>query len=107
MSEPASDPKVTDAPERSRFEIEVDGQRVGFAEYRANPGRITFTHTEIDEEFGGRGLAGILVGAALDAARERGLTVIPLCPYVRRFIAKHPEYVELVAAGQRERFELS
>lgn len=102
-----SDPKVTDVPERSRFEIEVDGELAGFAEYKANPGRITFTHTEIDEKFGGKGLAGILVGVALDSARERNLAVTPLCPYVRRFISRHRDYVDLVPENQRERFELS
>lgn len=101
-----SDAVVTDAPERSRFEIEVDGERAGFAEYRLGAGRITFTHTEIDERFGGRGFAGELVTAALESARARGLAVIPVCPYVRRFLAKHPEYVELVPVGSRERFGL-
>ncbi|MFC4944554.1 GNAT family N-acetyltransferase [Pseudonocardia sp. GCM10023141] len=98
---------VRDNPDESRFEIEVDETPAGFAEYVATPGRITFTHTEIDPGFSGKGLAGVLIRTALDAARDQGLSVLPLCPFVRSFIAKHPEYVELVPAGSRARFELA
>ncbi|HEY3259270.1 MAG TPA: GNAT family N-acetyltransferase, partial [Pseudonocardiaceae bacterium] len=58
-------------------------------------------------EFGGRGLAGQLVQHALDDTRRRGLAVLPFCPYVRGFIARHPEYVDLVPQAQRDRFGLS
>ena len=88
--------EVTDAPERSRFEITVDGALAGFAFYRLRPGHITFVHTEIDDAYGGRGLGGQLARAALDAARARGLVVRPDCPFIKSWIAKHPEYAALV-----------
>lgn len=103
MDEHAHEVAVTDAPERSRFEITVDGELAGFAEYRLRPGRVVFTHTEVDDAHQGRGLAGRLAQAALDQVRDRGLQVIPLCPYIAAYIRKHPEYVELVDAEHRER----
>lgn len=87
---------VRDAPDRSRFEITVDGALAGFAEYRARPSDITFTHTEVNEAYQGRGLAGRLIRTALDTARRRGLVVIPLCPYVAGFIRRNPDYLPLV-----------
>ncbi|WP_204013307.1 GNAT family N-acetyltransferase [Sphaerimonospora thailandensis] len=89
--------EVADNPEESRYEIRVDGVLAGFADYRPRPGRIVITHTEIGEEFGGRGLGGTLVREALDSARAAGLTVTPLCGFVAEYIRRHPEYQELVA----------
>ncbi|WP_326595475.1 GNAT family N-acetyltransferase [Streptomyces sp. NBC_01803] len=115
--------RVVDNPERSRFEIfegvsegvsedasedgNAGGELAGFAEYHLSEGEIAFIHTEIDSRFEGRGLAGALARAALDAARERGLAVLPYCPFIRGWIGKHPEYTELVPAGRRARFGLA
>jgi uncharacterized protein len=89
---------VLDVAEWSRFEIHVDGQLAGWAAYRYEPGRITFTHTEIDPMYSGHGFGGELVREALDTARRRNLLVVPDCPFVRSFIAKHDEYADLVAS---------
>jgi predicted GNAT family acetyltransferase len=97
---------ILDVPEWARFEIHVDGKLAGFATYRIAPGVITFTHTEIDEAYGGRGLGGTLVRAALDTARARRLGVLPECPFVRRWISRHPDYVDLVPEDERARFDL-
>lgn len=97
---------VTDQPEQSRYEITADGEVAGFAEYRKHPNVIAFLHTEIDEKHAGKGLAGKLVRFALDDARRQGLQVQPFCPFVRGYIAKHSEYLDLVPDGQRARFEL-
>lgn len=94
-------PTVVDVPERSRFEIDVDGSVAGFAAYRAKPGLLVFTHTEIDDAVEGRGLGSTLVRGALDTARARGLAVRPDCPFVRAFVARHPEYLDLVPADLR------
>jgi uncharacterized protein len=105
-------PTVADAPERSRFEIHVDGRLAGFAAYRTKqdgggPGLLVFTHTEIDDAYGGRGLGSVLVRAALDSARSRGLPVRPDCPFVRAYIARHPDdYLDLVPAELRPRLDL-
>jgi predicted GNAT family acetyltransferase len=94
---PQESTEVSDAPERSRFEITVDGELAGFVLYRLGPGRITFVHTEIDEAYEGKGLGGKLARAALDTARARSLTVRPNCPFIKGWIAKHPDYADLVA----------
>ncbi|OLT14518.1 hypothetical protein BJF78_18855 [Pseudonocardia sp. CNS-139] len=90
---------VHDVPEWGRFEIHLDGRLAGFAQYRVSPGTITFTHTEIDTAYEGRGLGSSLAKAALDTARARGWAVHPLCPFVRRWIERHPDYQDLVPAG--------
>jgi predicted GNAT family acetyltransferase len=99
-----TDVRVVDAPDDRRFELRVDGALAGFAEYRMRPGRIAFTHTEVDDRFQGRGLAGRLARAALDSARDRGLEVTPLCPYIADYIRRHPEYVPLVDDRHRAEF---
>ena len=97
---------VTDVPDRGRFEIEVDGVVLGFAEYRRRPGVIAFMHTEIDPAHGGEGLGTLLVAAALDTARVEGLAVLPFCPFVRDFIDGHHEYLDLVPLERRAKFGL-
>ncbi|MBN9097681.1 MULTISPECIES: GNAT family N-acetyltransferase [unclassified Pseudonocardia] len=89
-------PMVLDVTEWSRFEIHVDGKLAGYASYRLEPGAIAFTHTEIDPMYGGHGFGGELVQAALDQVRRRELAVIPECPFVRGWLAKHPDYQDLV-----------
>jgi predicted GNAT family acetyltransferase len=101
-----SDPQVLDVAEWSRLEIHADGKLAGFVAYRLEPGRITFTHTQIDEGFEGRGLGSRLVRGALDAARARGLAVLPECPFVRGWIQKHEDYADLVLESERARFGL-
>ena len=91
------DISVHDAPERSQYEISVDGVVAGFIAYRTRPERIVFTHTEVADEFEGRGLAGRLARGALDDVRARGLRVTPMCPFVAAYIRRHPEYADLVA----------
>ena len=102
------DPTVDDEPDRSRFEIHVGDRLAGFAQYRMkDPQLIVFTHTEIDDTFEGRGLGSTLVRAALDAARTRGLAVRPDCPFVRAYVARHPdEYLDLVPEELRSRLGL-
>ena len=101
-----TEPQVLDAAESSRFEIHVDGKLAGFAVYRLGHGRISFIHTEIDDAFAGQGLGGKLVRAALDAARARGLAVIPVCPFVRSWIQKHEDYLDLVPEAERSHIGL-
>jgi predicted GNAT family acetyltransferase len=97
---------VGDAPERERYEVLVDGELAGFATYRARPDQIAFKHTEIDDRFEGQGLASKLIAFALEDARERGLAVLPFCPFVRAYIQRHREYADLVPADRHGEFEL-
>jgi predicted GNAT family acetyltransferase len=98
--------EIADRPAQGRYEIRVDGQVAGVAQYRARPGRIEFVHTEVGDRYEGQGLGGRLVAFALDDARERGLEVLPFCPFVRDYIHGHSEYVDLVPEKLRGRFEL-
>lgn len=98
--------EVRDNPQESRYEIHVDGELAGFAAYEWEDGRLALTHTEIDDAHQGQGLAGQLVGATLDAARKAQLLVRPYCPYVRSYIGKHEDQVDLVAPEDRSRFGL-
>jgi hypothetical protein len=98
--------RVVDARDRSRFEVLVDGEIAGFAEYDRRPRVIAFVHTSIDARFEGLGLASTLTRTALSAARADGLAVMPFCPFVRGYIASHREYVELVPTDLRAQFGL-
>jgi len=91
--------EVRDNPERRRYEILVDGELAGFVLYNMRGGRLLLVHTEIDNAHAGHGLASILVAGALDDIRVRGLKIVPVCPYVERFIEGHPEYDDLVDHG--------
>lgn len=97
---------VTDHPDRQRFEIHVGDALAGFTEYRPKGDRYSFVHTEIGEDFGGRGLASRLIKDALDEMRTRGIAVLPFCPFVKRYIQRHPDYQDLVPAQERARFEI-
>jgi predicted GNAT family acetyltransferase len=97
---------IADNPDQRRYEIRVDGELAGFAQYKAKPGQIAFTHTEIDDRFEGQGLGGKLVAFALGGARERGLAVLPFCPFVKAYIQRHREYEDLVPADRRAEFDL-
>ena len=91
---------VRDNPAENRYEVYDDEQLAGFAVYNVTDHQIAFTHTEVAPAFGGRGLAKQLVTEALDDVRARGGKVEPLCPFVRGWIERHPEYADLVV--QRE-----
>jgi predicted GNAT family acetyltransferase len=97
---------VADRPELERYEITADGELAGFAQYRRRPGLIAFVHTEIDPRFEGQGLASRLIRSALDEARDGELLVLPFCPFVNGYIAKHPEYAALVPDAFRAQFGL-
>ncbi|MBF9066691.1 GNAT family N-acetyltransferase [Streptacidiphilus fuscans] len=100
------DQHVIDNSDEARFEVFQGDQLAGFARYHRFGNEIAFIHTEIFPAFEGKGLASVLARTALDQARERGLAVLPYCPFIRRWISKHPDYVDLVPTTHRARFEL-
>ena len=91
-----SDVVVTDNPEKSRFEAKADDSLGGFALYRLGDGVITFVHTEVDPEFGGRGIGTAIIEQSLAEVRERGLKVVPVCPFYTKYFAEHPEVDDLL-----------
>ena len=98
-------PTVTDNPARHRFEIDLGDGAFAFAAYNLLPGAIRFYHTEVPESHGGQGLGTALIKAGLAAARERGLKVIPICPFFRAYLKKHPQEQDLVPAEHRHLIE--
>ncbi|MFC6878818.1 MULTISPECIES: GNAT family N-acetyltransferase [Actinomadura] len=89
--------EITDNPQADRYEIRVDGRQAGFAEYRTRPGEIVFTHTEVDPAFEGQGVGSALARGALDDVRAKGSRAVPLCPFIKSWIDRHPDYQDLVA----------
>lgn len=87
--------QVEDNVASQRWEAHVDGY-VAVAQYKHLGNAIAFTHTEVPSELSGRGIAGILVRTALEGVRERGLAVVPFCPFVASYIRRHSEYEALV-----------
>jgi predicted GNAT family acetyltransferase len=90
--------EVRNNRDRSRYEILVDGELAGFAQYVMRGGRIVFVHTEIDDAYEGKGVGSELAKGALDDVRSRGLPVVPICPFIAGYIDRHPEYQDLVDA---------
>ena len=93
------DVTVRDDPDERRYELLLDGARVGELVYRADGETLSLLHKEVDRSLEGRGLGSALVGRALDDIRSRGLRIVPLCPFVGDYIERHPEYADLVAGG--------
>ncbi len=91
---------VVDNSAAHRFEVELEG-KTAFAEYRVEDERMTLPHTLVPPEFEGRGVASALARHAFNHAREKGLTVIPSCPFMAAWVKKHPEFQGLVDPGGR------
>ena len=91
MSEQVSDPaEVIDNADGSRFELRAGG-RLAELVYRLRADRLVLMHTGVPAEMEGRGIGGRLVTAAVDRAARDGLTVVPLCPFARGWLERHPE----------------
>jgi len=83
--------------DRNRYELVVDGDLTGVADYFVNGDVVVLPHTEIDPARRGQGLGAVLVQAALDDVRAQGRTVMPTCWYVREYIDLHPAEADLLA----------
>ena len=87
---------VRDNIERRRFELDTPGGEIAFANYRREGGVVTIMRTEVPPHINGRGIGSALVRGALDLVRAEGAKVVPMCPFVGVFIAKHPDYADLL-----------
>jgi predicted GNAT family acetyltransferase len=101
-----SDPAFADNVSASRFELTADNTVAGYTQYRLEDGAIAFTHTIVEPAFEGRGIGSALASRALDEVRRRGLTVLPYCPFIRGYIARHSAYLNLVPVDRRAEFDL-
>lgn len=86
---------VRNNPAQKRYELQVEGH-VAATYYEISNGVITFVHTEVPKELGGKGVGSKLIKGALDQVRAAGLKVIPQCPFVKAYIDKHAEYADLL-----------
>jgi predicted GNAT family acetyltransferase len=89
--------EVSNNPAHHRYELKVDGH-IAATYYEIANGVITFEHTEVPPELGGKGVGSKLVKGALDQVRTEGLKVIAQCPFVKAWIDKHPDYTTLLMA---------
>jgi predicted GNAT family acetyltransferase len=98
---------IRDNVEKQRFEADVGDGSLAIAEYRIGDGRIAFTHTEVPHAHGGRGIGTALIRFALNWARNRGLKVAPICPFVAAFIKAHVEEQDLLDPAWRAELGLA
>ena len=95
---------VAHHPGERRYELLLEGEHAGELIYRERGGKVVaFLHTEVEPSLERRGLGSKLVAGALDDARERGLRVVPLCPFVEAYVHRHPGYAELVVEDPARR----
>lgn len=93
-----AEPVVVDNKEKGRLEIDTGGEPA-ILTYHVTGDRVRLIHTEVPPEFQKRGYASRLARAAMERAEREHLKVVPLCPFVRGYIARHPEYASLVATS--------
>ncbi|MDV8078708.1 GNAT family N-acetyltransferase [Rhodococcus sp. IEGM 1370] len=93
--------RIEDDVDHNRFDLFVDDELVGILGYRFGEGDdgpvVALMHTVVKEEYGDRGWAGVLVRASLNTARDRQWRIVPICTYVRRYLAQHEEFLDLIA----------
>jgi predicted GNAT family acetyltransferase len=89
---------VDDNPLVSRYEARIEGALAGISEYELTEDNIiVFLHTVVAQKYEGQGVGGAIAKYALDDARARGMHVLALCPFIRSWMERHPEYSDLVS----------
>ena len=94
--------RVRDNPDKHRFEIDLGDGTLAIAEYNLLTTKIVFTHTEVPTPHEGQGIGTMLIEAALASARERGLQVIPICPFFAAYMKKHADVQDLLDPAYRK-----
>jgi predicted GNAT family acetyltransferase len=85
---------IVAVPEKNRYEMR-DGEKVaGFADYILTPDQVVFTHTVVDEAYGGRGLGSKLAKHVLDDAASTGKRIVPVCSFIAAYVRKHHDWDE-------------
>jgi predicted GNAT family acetyltransferase len=85
------EPRVVENVELQQYELYVGDDLAGVIAYSPRNGAVKLLHTEIEPAFKGRGLGDAIVAATLQDLQERGLRMIPVCPFVRSYLERHPE----------------
>ncbi len=93
-------PQVVNDQAGSRFIVQADGE-VAELVYQLNGDRLVLIHTGVPEALEGRGLGSRLAAAAIDEAKRRGLTIVPLCPFVTGWLERHPDVAATVPIAGR------
>ncbi|MGB0098967.1 MAG: GNAT family N-acetyltransferase [Nocardioides sp.] len=97
-----SDVVTSHNPQAKRYEAHLDGELAGFAEYQLTDALVVMTHTEVDPAFEGQGVGSALARFALDDVRAEGSRrVLPVCPFIKGWVGKHPDYAELMYGAPR------
>ncbi|WP_092927741.1 GNAT family N-acetyltransferase [Actinopolyspora alba] len=92
---PPPEVSVLDVPSRHRYEISLDGVRAGLTRYLDRGNQRVFVHTEIDDDFAGRGLGSELISGALRRTRAAGMRIAAVCPFVARYLDNHHEFDDI------------
>jgi predicted GNAT family acetyltransferase len=80
------------------FEVMEDGQKVGEMTYsKAGPSKIIIDHTQVDPSQNGKGVGKKLVNAGVAYAREKGLKILPLCPFAKKVLTGSEEYQDVLS----------
>jgi uncharacterized protein len=87
---------LRDNSEQGRYELYLGSALAGYADYHSQPGLVTVMHTEVDSRFEGQGVGSELVRRMLDDIRGQNAKVLPVCPFARAFLQRHPEYADMV-----------
>jgi uncharacterized protein len=90
--------------DKQQYEAKLNGKVVAFAEYRPIGQSVMFTHTEVNEDLEGKGVAGQLIRFALEDTKAKGMTAIPMCPFVKIFIQRHKDFIDVVHPSHRSVF---
>jgi hypothetical protein len=91
---------VADNKQEQRFELTLDEGKIAFIQYaQADEGVYELTHTEVPDEFEGQGIGSRLVKGTFEIMREENLRMIPTCPFISRYLQRHPEYQSLAASA--------
>jgi uncharacterized protein len=98
---PAEPASVKINTHKHQFDLRTDG-KLSFVTYEeTTDDTLTLLHTEVDPDLEGQGIGTALVRGTLDYIRANDLYMIPSCPFVKRFVERHPEYQDLVSPDSR------
>ncbi|HLO30780.1 MAG TPA: GNAT family N-acetyltransferase [Anaerolineales bacterium] len=83
------------------FEVWIDGYLCKL-DYIQDGNNFVITHVGVYPAYRGQGVAGKIVEAGLEYARQNSLRVIPMCSYAASYIRRNPQYLELTSPERSE-----